>query len=233
MHYPIADSDSRLHSGKFTDGNPSEGILSSRDKAAHMNAVYDELLAVITGAGLTPDVNNLTQVRQAINIMAPRTMATWHYVNLSDPDPVPGWLLCDGTNGTPDMTDRFFVGAGATYAVGATGGANTKNTGDAGGHSHTITVNNHTLTEAQMPVHNHTLTGQLIAGQGDTEGGSGRYSGSGTDDVSIQDAGGGEAHNHTASSSTVAAHNHSIDVRPPYFALAPFMRADYIAELAL
>ena len=29
-----------------------------------------------------------------------------------------GWSLCDGTNGTPDLTDRFIVGAGNTYAVG-------------------------------------------------------------------------------------------------------------------
>jgi hypothetical protein len=33
-----------------------------------------------------------------------------------------GWLLCDGTNGTPDLRDRFIIGAGNTYAVNATGG---------------------------------------------------------------------------------------------------------------
>lgn len=33
-----------------------------------------------------------------------------------------GWLLCDGTNGTPDLRDRFIVGAGNTYSVNATGG---------------------------------------------------------------------------------------------------------------
>jgi hypothetical protein len=34
-----------------------------------------------------------------------------------------GWLLCDGTLSTPNLRDRFVVGAGSTYAVGATGGA--------------------------------------------------------------------------------------------------------------
>jgi len=34
-----------------------------------------------------------------------------------------GWSLCDGTNGTVDLHDRFVVGAGGSYAVGATGGA--------------------------------------------------------------------------------------------------------------
>lgn len=34
-----------------------------------------------------------------------------------------GWALCNGANGTPDLRDRFVVGAGSTYAVGATGGS--------------------------------------------------------------------------------------------------------------
>ena len=36
-----------------------------------------------------------------------------------------GWALCDGTNGTPDLTDRFILGAGKAYQPGATGGAAT------------------------------------------------------------------------------------------------------------
>lgn len=34
-----------------------------------------------------------------------------------------GWLLCNGSSGTPDLRDRFIVGAGSTYAVAATGGS--------------------------------------------------------------------------------------------------------------
>jgi len=33
-----------------------------------------------------------------------------------------GWALCDGTQGTPDLRDRFVQGAGLTHAVDATGG---------------------------------------------------------------------------------------------------------------
>jgi hypothetical protein len=36
-----------------------------------------------------------------------------------------GFVLCDGTNSTPDLRDRFVVGAGNSYSVGATGGATT------------------------------------------------------------------------------------------------------------
>lgn len=34
-----------------------------------------------------------------------------------------GWALCNGSNGTPDLRNRFIVGAGSTYAVAATGGS--------------------------------------------------------------------------------------------------------------
>jgi hypothetical protein len=47
-----------------------------------------------------------------------------------------GWALCNGSNGTPDLRNRFVLGAGSTYAVGAIGG-----TKDAVvvSHSHAIT----------------------------------------------------------------------------------------------
>lgn len=58
-----------------------------------------------------------------------------------------GWLLCDGTNSTPDLRNRFVVGATSTYAVGATGGST-----DAIVVSHTHTA---TVTD---PGHNHTVS---------------------------------------------------------------------------
>ena len=51
-----------------------------------------------------------------------------------------GWSLCDGTNSTPDLRNRFVVGAGDTYSVDATGGS-----ADAivVSHTHTITDPGH------------------------------------------------------------------------------------------
>ena len=34
-----------------------------------------------------------------------------------------GFVLCDGNNNTPDLRDRFIVGAGSAYSPGATGGS--------------------------------------------------------------------------------------------------------------
>lgn len=47
----------------------------------------------------------------------------------------PGWHLCDGTNGTPDLRDRFIIGAGSTY--------NPYDTGAAPQHAHTLTTDSH------------------------------------------------------------------------------------------
>jgi len=62
MRYPVSDAGSHLSGGKFTDGNPTTGAASSVDKAAHMNAVYDELIAIITALGGTPAEGNNTQI---------------------------------------------------------------------------------------------------------------------------------------------------------------------------
>jgi hypothetical protein len=56
-----------------------------------------------------------------------------------------GWYLCNGSNSTPDLRNRFIVGAGSTYAVGATGGS-----ADAivVSHTHTATDSGHTHSVA-------------------------------------------------------------------------------------
>lgn len=52
-----------------------------------------------------------------------------------------GWHLCDGTNGTPDLRNRFIVGSGDEYTVGNTGGEKA-----------------HTLTIDEMPAHRHAIS---------------------------------------------------------------------------
>jgi hypothetical protein len=54
-----------------------------------------------------------------------------------------GWLLCDGSNSTPDLRNRFVVGATSTYAVGATGGSADSIVVS---HTHSITDPSHTHT---------------------------------------------------------------------------------------
>lgn len=114
-----------------------------------------------------------------------------------------GWYLCNGQNGTPDLRDRFIVGSGSSYQIGATGGENS-----------------HTLTTQEMPSHSHDIhTYRELSSLYDT------YvlglSNSGADLTKAYKArtynqekvvvatGGGQAHEN----------------RPPYYALAFIMKA--------
>lgn len=114
-----------------------------------------------------------------------------------------GWLLCDGTNGTPNLRDRFIVGAGSTYAVNATGG-----TADAVVVSHT-----HGVTD---PSHAHSLGAQVTTltggtGWGNTGGGltTITQTQAATTGISIQSSG-------------VSGTNANL---PPYLALAYIMKS--------
>jgi microcystin-dependent protein len=69
-----------------------------------------------------------------------------------------GWFLCNGSNGTPNLTDRFVVGAGSTYAVNATGGSanatlpshtHNVNISDPG-HAHIMTAQNQSQTDSHL-----------------------------------------------------------------------------------
>jgi hypothetical protein len=76
-----------------------------------------------------------------------------------------GWLLCNGTSGTPDLRDRFVVGAGSTYAVAATGGGATTTLIEANLPSHTHSISASGTTSATNIDHLHS-----IAGSGTTSG---------------------------------------------------------------
>lgn len=56
-----------------------------------------------------------------------------------------GWLICDGTKGTPDMRDKFLKLTNAMSESGNTGGANTHTHGSQT-HSHTGSSHTHTFT---------------------------------------------------------------------------------------
>jgi len=70
-----------------------------------------------------------------------------------------GWQLADGTNGTADLRDRFIVGAGASYALNATGGANTVAlaTANLPAHSHGVNDGGHAHGVAD-PGHAHGIS---------------------------------------------------------------------------
>lgn len=79
-----------------------------------------------------------------------------------------GWKLCDGSNNTPDLRNRFVVGAGNTYAVNATGGeaTHTLTTNEMPGHTHSVS--------GSVGSHTHTIPYRFYTGDG-VQAGSNRY----------------------------------------------------------
>jgi hypothetical protein len=76
-----------------------------------------------------------------------------------------GYVLCNGSNGTPDLRDRFVVGAGSSYAVDATGGSANAIVVS---HTHTatsaVTDPGHTHSYASSTFNCNQNTGQVQAG---------------------------------------------------------------------
>jgi len=131
-----------------------------------------------------------------------------------------GWVLCDGNNGTPNLRNKFVVGAGGTYSVDATGGSSTT-----------------TLTTANLPAHTHTVSG--TTGAGGSHAHTFAYSSSSGTTVSSIPGGANGIISNTGSAgiSTAPDHTHSFsgttssvgsgssfDNLPPYYALAYIMK---------
>ena len=108
-----------------------------------------------------------------------------------------GWSLCDGSGSTPDLRDKFIVGAGTggSYAVDAN--AAMGNTGA------------HTLTTSEMPAHTHSYLQRGFT-KADPGSGSQDFSDEGGS-LNTGSAGSGGSHTHTGS-------------LPPYYALCYIMK---------
>jgi hypothetical protein len=122
-----------------------------------------------------------------------------------------GWVLCDGSNSTPDLRNRFVVGATSTYAVGATGGS-----ADAIVVSHTHTATS-TVTD---PGHLHVIPN---ASSGSPNGGGPYIAGA-------DNAGANRNTNSNTTGITVATTNSTTGSSgtnanlPPYYALCYIMK---------
>jgi len=127
-----------------------------------------------------------------------------------------GWYLCDGQNGTPNLLDRFIVGAGNVY-----------NMNDTGGSSDAIVVSHtHTGSTASGGAHSHSWSGSRQ--QAGVDDGNNQYQFSKGDNggadtvIEYTTTHAGHVHAMSLDNTGVSGTNANL---PPYFALAYIMKS--------
>ena len=196
--------------GMANYGNVGIGIVAPQEKL-HVNG---QIKATgFKGYGITP-VGGIIMWSGAINAI---------------PD---GWALCNGQNGTPDLQERFVVGAGATDNTSVAGTGQYAVNAKAGTNSVVLLTN-------QIPSHNHTYSGTTTTNgnhthlwnygvEGDDSGNGGSnneftVSGPPSPKYTVMTYAGNHAHTYSGTTS-VKGSGKSHENRPPYYTLAYIMR---------
>lgn len=218
----LTGANTRIEDGEIV-GVPLRGATG--DTSNEIVVPGDGSRATAGGQPILTDAN----VEEVVNAAFTVGQVIMWFGNVNNiPD---GWRLCNGANGTPDLRNRFVVGAGDTYNLSATGGATQAaagNTGSAGTHGHTMaTVGETTLTIAQLPVVTLEVRGSYA--QGGYDGGGNEFFRArpsnpfNTSHNLINAFGGGESHTHTGGATTENGdHSHTtpaINTLPPYYGL--------------
>jgi hypothetical protein len=132
-----------------------------------------------------------------------------------------GWLLCDGTNSTPDLRNRFIIGANADDA----GVAKTNITGSptqtGGSKDATLVSHTHTGTTVSAGSHSHSTKFGNQTG-GNNFFGEARNNNLGTLAASAMDVAGAHVHTFTTDSAGSSGTNANL---VPYYALAFIMKS--------
>lgn len=168
--------------------------------------VGGNLVVTGTATGATPSVSddstNFATTAFVRDIIPSGVIVMWSGSVASIPS---GWYLCNGSNSTPDLRNRFIVGAGSTYSVDGTGGS-----ADAIVVSHTHTA---TVTD---PGHVHTF----VYEPGAAASGGGRNGVGGTTPFSTNS----QVTGISVSNSTTGSSGTNANL-PPYYALAYIMKS--------
>ncbi len=177
-----------------------------------------------SGSVILTKANLLNNLPSGVGVISSGMVLMWNGASGSIPT---GYLLCDGTSGTPNLKDQFIVGAGNLYAWGSSGGSAATATGSTDP-SGSLSVAGHALTIAELPAHHHSMwTGGYAANGSNSalvtllNGGTQQNTfPAGASGISgnqiIGDTGSGNTHTHGLTGGL--AHTHSITL-PPYYAL--------------
>lgn len=146
----------------------------------------------------------------------------WYGDKANIPD---GFALCDGTKGTPDLRNRFIVGAGDAYKLANTGGENTVklNATQVGSHYHRFGYHSGNNTGYFL-----TSAGSFVKAPLESWVRAGKWNGSGGGGYNGWDGGNGtnfgKGQNLVTSNAVTTAAQQPHENRPPYYALFYIMK---------
>jgi hypothetical protein len=200
-----ASNTNHIYAKLSRDGN-SEAESWTFEANTTGNAPSDSIkiaTCVVSGSAVTSVDQTFLDAtqRQAANYVPTGGIIMWSGTTANIPT---GWLLCDGSNGTPNLIAKFVRGINSASAnAGATGGSDTV-----------------TLSVDEIPSHTHTFSGGVsdAMGQGSSSfstafatvtGGQQRNSGGASISGTNASTGGGTAHEN----------------RPAFFELAYIMKS--------
>ncbi|MFV7791237.1 hypothetical protein ACNSOP_09240 [Aliarcobacter lanthieri] len=190
-----------------SDGTVKQNLINNNNNAD----THSSWSTLINASTLTTALSNISSIPKGL-------ISMWSGAISDIPT---GWALCNGSNGTPDLRDRFVIGAGNSYNVGLTGGSK-----DAIVVAHTHKQDSHTHTATVKSAGAHTHNVGSSNGRADATQGSLKFAGNTNSRVSSS-AG---AHTHEITNSSVApaiASTGQSGVNanlPPYYALAFIMK---------
>jgi microcystin-dependent protein len=119
--------------GFFDAGDPSTGRKATYFSADWANAVQEELISVIEGAGLTPNKGDLTQLLQALQAMSVQQVPSGSIFQFAGAAAPGGYLICNGSAVSRSTYAALFTAIGTTWGAG--NGSTTFNLPDLRGRS--------------------------------------------------------------------------------------------------
>lgn len=206
--------------GAYTiSGSSHKWFSTSSQDVAIGSAVTLNKSMVLETTGLTI-YGNLTVTGTTSNVIPAGGIIMWSGAVSVIPS---GWILCDGSNGTPDLRSKFIVGASAAggYSVGVSGGY-----ADAVAISHSHTYSGTTGNTDLSHTHNSQYDNRTPTGIDYTGAGS-EISGMGTT-YTYPTTGASVSMNHSHSFSGTTSLTGSDGTNrnlPPYYALAFIMKS--------
>lgn len=201
--------ESASYISELVDTNPT-GADDKNQGDNHLRLIKEVLQTQFPNLGAAAMTATSAQLNDLIDNnrgMPTGTVVMWTGTSGDIPT---GWLLCDGTNSTPNLTSKFVYGGTSS---GATGGAATHtHTANQAAHTHLVSRNGWGTTGVAPSPTTSIGSGYLVVGSGNNE--------TGETLESLRAAGSAKTSEATDPAITVAAGSSL----PPYYTLVYIMK---------